>query len=156
MTELDGVKSIVYDLELSVRRLDSPHRPLATLSNQWESSEDVRNTIDMMEETTRDIQSIVKTLQKKANLPNFGSAAVVSCWKLGTSSTTAEKVGLRPEHSPIDSQFRPEVVRQVDERELGGSYRMGRVNVADVDENGAYRGKAPENVLNRLIQYPND
>ena len=110
----------------------------------------------MTEETTRGIQSIVKTLQKKADLPDFGSVAVVSCWKLGVSSTTAEDVGLRPEHSPIDSKFRPRIVRQVDERDLGRSYCMERVELNDVDENGAYRGKEPEIVLNRSIQCLND
>lgn len=110
----------------------------------------------MTEETTRDIQSIVKTLRKKANLPDFGSVAVVSCWKLGVLSTPDEEIGLRPEHSPIDSKLGPRIVSQVDERELGWSYCMDRVDVDDVDENGAYRGKDLENTLNRPIEYLND
>ena len=80
----------------------------------------------------------------------------MSCWKLGVLSTTDEKIGLRPANLPIDSKLRPRAGRQVDERELGGSYCMERVEVNEVDENGAYRGKDPENVLNRSTQYLND
>ena len=145
---LDDVVSIVYDLDSTASRLSSRHWPPDTLFSQWESSEDARKLINSTEETTRDIQSLVKTLQKKADLPDFGSVAVVSCWKLGLSPTTTEEIGLRPEHSPIDSKLRPRVVRQVDERELGWSYNMERVEVNDVDENGAYRGMELENLLN--------
>lgn len=98
----------------------------------------------------------MKILQKKAYLPDFGSVAVVSCWKLGVSSTPDEKIALRLANSPRDSKLRPRAGRQVDERELGGSYCMERVEVNDVDENGAYRGKKPGDILNRSIQYLND
>ena len=154
--ELDDGKSIVVDLISTAKRLDALHWPLGILASQWEPSEAARKLIDRMEETTRDIQCSVKSLQKKADLPDFGSVAVVSCWKLGGSSTPDEEIGLRPESSPIDSKLTPRVGRQADERELGWLNWMERVEVNDVDENGAYRGKVPEIILSRSIQYLND
>ena len=109
--------------------------------------------MDKMEEITRNIQSMVKILRKKADLPDFGSVAVVSCWKLGVISTPDEEIGLRPEHSPIDSKLRPKDLRQVDERQLGRLYEMEQVMVNDVDENGVYRGKELESLLNPSISY---
>ena len=145
-SELDDVKSIINDTKATARRLDSPHWLLEVPLRQWENGEDARNLIDRMEEITRGIQSSVKSLQKKADLPDFGSVAVVSIWRLGVLSTPDEEIGLRPEHSPIDSKLRPRILRQVDERQLGGLYEMEQVNVNDVDESGVYRGKELESL----------
>ena len=153
---LDDVKLIYGDLKLTASRLNCHLWPLDLLFSQGESSEDALKLIDRAEETVKDIQSRVKLLQKKADLPDFGSVAIISCWKLGVLSTPDEEIRLRPEHSPIDSKLRPRIVRQVNERQLGGLHEMERVKVNEVDENGAYRGKELENPLNRSIQNLND
>ena len=131
----------------------SSHWPSETLSSQWKIGEDVRKLIDRTEKTTRDIQFIVKRLQERAALPDFGSAAVVPCWKLGVSSTPDKGIGIRLEHSPIDSKLRSRILRQVDERQLGGLYEMEQVNVNDVDENGVYRGEEFESLLTPSVSY---
>ena len=123
------------------------------LFSQGQRSEDAGTLIDRIEENTRDIQSSVKSLQKKADLPDFGRVAVVSCWELGVLSSPDKKIGSRPANSPIHSKLRPRAGRQVNECVLGGSYCMERVGVNDVDENGAYRGEKLEDLPNRSIQY---
>ena len=59
------------------RLMHEPYR----LGNSWESNGNILELIESMEEILRDIRSSVRTLQKKADLPDFGSVAVVSFWK---------------------------------------------------------------------------
>ena len=137
---LDDVASIINDLAFTAKRLDSRFLLSDTVFGQWESSKKTRKLINNTEETTRNIQSLVKRLSRKVDLPDFGSVAVVSCWALGASSETSEMNGTRSEQLHNVSELRPEAMLQIDERGLGGSNTMERVELADVDEQGTYRG----------------
>ena len=145
--EFDDVKSIVIDLRSTATRLNSPYWMAGNLFSQRESGKDAWSLINRTEKTLTDIQSLVRSLQKKVDLPDFGSVAVLSCWELGIVSTPDQEIGLRHEHSPIDSKLTPRISRRVDERQLGWSYQMEPVEVNDVDENPAYRGKEVENPI---------